>query len=233
LSDPEYETGIVDERVEKYVTSLAPSDPVLLELEKDAEKRSLSTIGPVVGRIISMILKSAKPERALEVGTATGYSGIWIARSLQGDQKKLTTIELDPERRKEAQANFNKAGVDKYVEILAGDARSLVPEIAKNNPGLFDLVFLDIGDKSVYVDLLNCCIDALRVGGFLIADNTLFGGAVASPQDKTPNAAAVRKFNELVFSEKRLDAALIPLRCSDIPGWRGMYGFTVAYKKKE
>lgn len=158
----------------------------------------------MVGRIISVILKSVKPERALEVGTGTGYSGIWIARSLQGDQKKLTTIELDPERRKEAQANFNKAGVDKYVEILAGDARSLVPEIVKNNLGCFDLVFLDIGDKSVYVDLLNPCINALRVGGFLIADNTLFGGAVASPQDKTPNATAVRKFNELVFSRKGL-----------------------------
>lgn len=233
MSDPEYETGIIDERVEKYVTSLAPSDPVLLDLEKDAENRSLSTIGPMVGRIISMILKSAKPARALEVGTGTGYSGIWIARALQGDRRELTTIELDPERRKEAQTNFQKAGVDKYVEILAGDARSLVPEIVRNDPGCFDLVFLDFGDKSVYVDLLNYCIDALRVGGFLIADNTLFGGAVASPQDKTPNATAVRKFNELVFSEKRLDAALIPLRCSDIPGWRGMYGFTVAYKKKE
>ena len=233
MSDPEYECGIVDERVEKYVTSLAPSDSVLLDLERDAEKRSLSSIGSIVGRIISVILISAKPERALEVGTGTGYSGIWIARTLQGESRKLTTIELDPERRKEAQANFNKAGVDKYIEIQAGDARSLVPEIVKNNPGCFDLVFLDIGDKSVYVDLLNHCINALRVGGFLIADNTLFGGVVASPQDVTPNAAAVRKFNELVFSEKRLDAALIPLRCTDWPGWRGMYGFTVAYKKRE
>ncbi len=64
------------------------------------------------------------------------------------------------------------------------------------------------------------------VGGFLIADSTLFGGAVAFPQDKTPNATAIRKFNELVFSEKMLDAAIIPLRTKDNPP----YGFTVAYK---
>lgn len=210
------------------MASLDPSDPVLLDLEKDAERRSLSIIGPMVGRVISMILKSAKPERALEVGTGTGYSGIWIARSLQGDQKKLTTIELDQLRRKEAQANFKKAGVDKYVETISGDARSLVPEIAKKNPGFFDLVFLDVGDKSVYVDLLNCCIDALRVGGFLIADNTVFGGSVAFPDDKSPNVTAIRKFNELVFSEKRLDAAIIPLRTKDSPP----YGFTVAYKNE-
>ncbi len=228
MCDPEYQIGIVDERVEKYVASLVPkSDPVLLDLEKDAERRSVPIIGPLVGRVISMILKSAKPERALEVGTATGYSGIWIARSLQGDQKKLTTIELDPQRRKEAQANFKKAGVDKYVEIMAGDARSLVPEIAKKNPGFFDLVFLDVGDKTLYVDLLNYCIDALRVGGFLIADNTLFGAATA-PKDETPRTVTIRKFNEIVFSEKRLDAAIIPLRTADSPP----YGFTVACKKK-
>ncbi len=228
MSDPDYEGALVDERVEKYAASLAPSDPVLLDLEKDTERRSLSTIGPIVGRIISMILKSARPERALEVGTSTGYSAIWIARSLQGEHKKLTTIELDPQRCKEAQANFKKAGVDKYVEIMAGDARSLVPEMAKKNTGGFDLVFLDIGDKSAYVDLLSCCIDVLRVGGFLIADNTVFGGSVASPDDQGHNATAVRKFNELVFSEKRLDAAIIPLRTKDSPP----YGFTVAYKNE-
>ncbi len=107
LDDPEYQIGIVDKRVEKYLASLVTeSDPVLLELEKDAEKRSVPIIGPLSGRIISLILKAAKAERALEVGTATGYSGIWIARSLRGDHRKLTTIELDPQRLKEAQANF-------------------------------------------------------------------------------------------------------------------------------
>ena len=232
LRVPESQIGIVDKRVEEYVASLTPkSDPVLLDLEKDAERRSIPIIGPLMARIITMILKSTKHERALEIGTATGYSGIWIARSLQGDKRKLTTIEHDPQRRKEAQANFKKAGVDKYVEIMAGDARSVVPEIAKKNPGFFDLVFLDVGDKTLYVDLLNDCIHALRVGGFLIADNTLWGWSVATPKGENPETTTIpiRKFHKLVFSDKRLDAAIIPLRTADsLP-----YGFTVAYKKKE
>ncbi len=220
--DPDYQIGIINEKVDSYLASLASkSDPVLFEIEKDAEKRSVPIIGPLVGRMISMILKSAKPERALEVGTATGYSGIWIARSLQGDKKKLTTIELDPKMRESASNNFRKAGVDKYAEIISGDARRVVPEIVAKNKGLFEVVFLDVGDKTLYVDLLDSCVDALRVGGLLFADNTLWGGAVALSKDKTPETVTIRKFNELVYSDKRLDAAIIPLRD----------GVTVAYKK--
>jgi predicted O-methyltransferase YrrM len=225
---------IIGEKVERYLTSLVPqNDAVLLRMEKDIARRSLSTIGPLVGRIFSMLLKSIEAERALEVGTSTGYSGIWIARSLQGSEKKLTTIELDPEKAKEAQANFKKAGVDKYVEVIVGDGRSLVPEISKKSPGSLDLVFLDVGDKTLYVDLLNHCIDALRTGGFLIADNTLCGNLVVPPKDNDPatvaRTATIRKFNELVFSDRRLDAAIIPFLGRDYPP----YAVTIAYKREK
>lgn len=221
---PEYQIGIMDERVEKYLSSLARKrDAVLHELEIDAEKRSVPIVGPLVGNVISIILKSANAEKALEVGTATGYSGIWIARSLSGERKKLTTIEVDPKMRRDAEANFQKAKLSKYVEIIAGNARAIVPELVKKNQGAFDAVFLDVGDKTLYVDLLDPCISALRTGGFLIADNTLWGGSVALSKDKSPETVTIRKFNELVYSDKRLEAAIIPLRD----------GFTVAYKKNQ
>lgn len=221
---PEYQIGIIDERVEKYLSSLARKrDEVLHELEIDAEKRSVPIVGPLVGNVISIILKSANAEKALEVGTATGYSGIWIARSLGGERKKLTTIEVDPKMRRDAEANFKKAKLSKYVEIIGGNARAIVPELVEKNQGVFDAVFLDVGDKTLYVDLLDPCISVLRTGGFLIADNTLWGGSVALSKDKTPETVTIRKFNELVYSDKRLEAAIIPLRD----------GFTVAYKKNQ
>jgi caffeoyl-CoA O-methyltransferase len=224
LRVPEYQIGIVDERVERYLASLAPkTDDVLQELERDAEKRSVPIVGPLVGRVISLILKSAHAEKALEVGTAIGYSGIWIARSLHGEKKKLTTIEFDPQMRKDAEANFKKAEISKYVEILPGNARAIVPELARKNRGAFDAVFLDVGDKKLYVDLLDSCILALRVGGFLFADNTLWGGAVAISKDNSPETVTIRRFNELVYSDKRFEAAIIPLRD----------GFTVAFKKNQ
>jgi caffeoyl-CoA O-methyltransferase len=222
--EQEYQIGIVNESVEKYLASIAPkSDPVLLEIEKDAEKRSVPIIGPLVGRAVSLILKAAKPQRALEIGTATGYSGIWIARSLTGNHRKLTTIELDPKMRETAEDNFRKASVDKFVDIIPGDARHIVPDLVMKNRGAFDLVFLDVGDKTLYVDLLGSCIMGLKAGGLLIADNTLWGGAVASPKDKTAETVTIRKFNALVYSDQRLDAAIIPLRD----------GVTVAYKKNQ
>jgi caffeoyl-CoA O-methyltransferase len=234
LRDPDLQLDIIGKNVERYLTSLVPrSDPVLLGMEKDITSRSLSTIGLLVGRIFSITLKSIGAERALEVGTSTGYSGIWIARSLRGWEKKLTTIELDPQKAREARANFKKVGVDKYVEVIVGDGRSLVPKIAKQSPGSLDLVFLDVGDKTLYVDVLNHCINALRKGGFLIADNTLCGNSVITPKDKNretmARTATIRKFNKLVFSEKRVDAAIIPLLFRDYPP----YAFTIAYKKKE
>ena len=223
MRDREYQIGIVNEKVDQYLAKLLPErDSVLKDLERDAAKRNVPIIGPLVGNLISIILSSSKPQKALEIGTATGYSGIWIARSLVGGNKKLTTIELDPERIKEAKESFKRARVSKIVEIKKGDARALVPEIVRRKKGSFDLVFLDVGDKTLYVDLLSSCIDALKVGGFLIADNTLWGGSVAATGDKSPETTTIRKFNELVFSEKRLDVAIIPLRD----------GFTVARKKK-
>ncbi len=214
----------MNEKVESYLSDLIhSSDPVLLELEKDASKRHVPIIGPQVARTISILLKPARPERALEIGTATGYSGICIARALQGKGKKLTTIETDPNRVKEARRNFQKASVSDYVEILEGDAREIVPYFVNKNKGKFDVVFLDVGDKTLYVELFKYCISALRVGGFLIADNTLWNGAVAVEKDTSPETSAIRKFNQLVFSDKRLDAAIIPLRD----------GLTVALKIEE
>lgn len=212
----------MDHRVEAYIASMEETkDPVLRDLERDAEERSVPIIGPLVGRVISMIARSAGAEKALEIGTATGYSGIWIARSLEGKRKSLRTVEMDPVRQREASKNFKRAKVDKFVEILPGNARDIVHKISEKEKGSFDLVFLDVGEKTLYVDLFKPCVKALRVGGFLIADNTLWGGSVAMKEDDSPETVTLRRFNELVFSDKRLDGAIIPLRD----------GFTLAYKK--
>jgi caffeoyl-CoA O-methyltransferase len=217
----ENEIGIVNSTVENYLLSLLPKrDKVLLDLEEDARKNSVPIIGPLVGTVISQIVKASGAKTALEVGTATGYSGIWIARSLSG-KKKLTTIEYDKNRVELASRSFKRAGIARSVEMLQGDAREIVPELARKHRGSYDVVFLDVGDKTLYTDLFKPCVTALREGGFLIADNTLWGGQVAVPSDNGPETTTIRSFNSKVFSDKRLEASIIPLRD----------GFTVAYKK--
>ncbi|MGI0078564.1 MAG: O-methyltransferase [Nitrososphaerales archaeon] len=224
MARSEHEIGILNQKVEEYLHSLLPKrDPVLSAIEKDAAKRGVPIIGPLVGTVISMFVRSAEAENALEIGTATGYSAIWISRALHGRNRKLTTIEMDEDRRRAARRNFEKAGVAERIEILAGNAKVIVPKISETQAENFGVVFLDVGDKTLYVELLEPCLKALRVGGFLIADNTLWGGEVANPKNNATETETIRRFNELVFGDRRLDAAIIPLRD----------GFTVAHKKKQ
>ena len=205
--------GIVNRVVEKYLMSLQrPRDKVLLDLEKDAQENSVPIVGPLCGNLLSLIATGCKAKNILEIGTATGYSGIWLARVAKKNSGKLTTIELDPKRLAIAKRSFLDAGVSDYVEVLQGDAKKLVPKIARKQRAKFDLVFEDVGDKSIYVDLLEHCISALRVGGYLIADNTLWGSRVADPLQNHLDTKTIRKFNELAYRDKRLLPVLVPLR---------------------
>ncbi len=214
--------GIVNPEVDKYLFSLQKKrDSILSDLEQDASKNNVPIVGPLVGKLLSIIAQSCKAQNILEVGTATGYSGIWLARSIQNGSGKLLTIEYDPEKGKRAKISFKKAGLEGIVEIILGDARKIVPNIAKSRSGSFDIVFLDVGEKTLYVDLLQPCLDLIRPGGFLIADNTLWGGSVADKADRNKETVVIRTFNERVFKDDNLDASIIPLRD----------GVLVAFKK--
>jgi caffeoyl-CoA O-methyltransferase len=204
--------GITVEPVEKYLYGLLrPRDGVLTFLEKDAEKNNVPIIGPLVGEFLSMLATSCGAKNVLEIGTATGYSGIWLGRVAGKNKGKLTTIESDPARVEIASKSFRDAGISDSVEIVAGDARKEVPRIVKGGPGKFDIAFIDVGDKSLYVDLLEDCVKAIRVGGFLIADNTLWKGKVASSaRDK--DTATLKEFNKRIYADSRLLATLMPLR---------------------
>ncbi len=216
------ELRITNDTVEKYLLGLQrPLDKVLTFLEKDALKNKVPIIGPLVGNFLSMIATSCKAKNILEIGTATGYSGIWLGRTAKQNGGKLITIEFDPARVKIASQSFEDAGIADSVEIVTGDARKEVPRILKSLKETLDVVFLDVGDKSLYVDLLEDGIQLLRSGGYLIADNTLWKGRVATgARDK--DTTTIKEFNKRVFADERLLPTLIPLRD----------GVTVALKVK-
>ncbi len=206
-------TGILNRKVDDYLESLLrPRDKTLSYLEKDADKNSVPIIGPQCGNLLALIATGCKAKNILEVGTATGYSGIWLARVAKSNSGKLTTIELDPKNRETAKKSFVEAGVGDSVEILSGDAKHIVPKISREQKGKFDIGFLDVGDKSLYVELLDPMIRAIRIGGYLIADNTLWNGSVADPLDKRAETKLFRKFNKLVYGDRRLFPTIIPLR---------------------
>src|SRR5438874_416791 len=130
-------------------------------------------LGPQKAARLCELIREAKPQVVVEVGTAIGYSGLWIAGTLeQLGRGRLATFELDPERAAEAGRNFERAGLTHLITQYRGDARELVGEV----PGPIDLLFLDGGFTNYYPCLMSCRRQ-LRVGALLVADNAGIGAA--------------------------------------------------------
>lgn len=138
---------------------------VLDEMGKDRSRRYLS-VSQNDGRLMRQLTEAAGAKHVVEIGTSTGYSGLWFALALRATEGKLTTYEIDPERAKTAQANFKKAGVDELITVVVGDAH----EAVKKYTGQIDVLFLD-ADKEGYIDYLNKLLPLIRPGGLIFAHN--------------------------------------------------------------
>jgi predicted O-methyltransferase YrrM len=133
------------------------------------------------GKILYDLIVENGHTRAVEIGTSTGHSAIWIAWALSKTGGKLITIEIDKERYIQAKANFKKAGVDKYIDARLADAHELVPQL----PGKYDFVFSD-ADKYWYKNYFTDMDPKLEVGGCFTAHNT------------TMRVSGIREFLEYV-----------------------------------
>jgi len=118
------------------------------------------------GRILHDIIVQNGYTRALEIGTSTGHSGVWIAWALSKTGGRLVTVEIDEGRYREAAANFREAGVDAFIDARLADAHELVPAL----PGPFDFVFCD-ADKDWYKNYFVAVLPKLTVGGSFVAHN--------------------------------------------------------------
>jgi len=118
------------------------------------------------GQLLHDIVLKNRYTRALELGTSTGHSGIWIAWALSKTGGRLVTVEIDPERHEEAVAHFADAGLGQYIDARLADAHKLVEEL----PGPFDFVFID-ADKGWYINYAKALIPKLTEGGCIAAHN--------------------------------------------------------------
>ena len=158
---------------EEYFRQLVPvRDALLAAMEEEAEQEGIPIVGPVVGELLFILARATQARRILELGTATGYSGIYLARACEAFEGQVVTLERDAEMARRAQTNFEKAGLEHRVEVLVGNA---FEEMTKTR-GPFDFAFLDI-DKESYAGALSHCERLLKPGGLLVADNGAFQGA--------------------------------------------------------
>ena len=203
---------IVPDAVERYLAGLNRLvDPVLQQIAEDGARQDLPLVDAEVGALLRVLALSLGATRILEIGTAIGYSGIWLAGALPKGGM-LFTIELNAERAAVARENFAKAGLSDRVSVMVGDAGLLVAKVS----GPFDLIFQD-GAKNLYVPLLDRLVDRLRPGGLLVTDNVLWDGDVVpgfkdTKRNSPEDTAAIIEYNERINTHPRLMTAIVPLR---------------------
>jgi caffeoyl-CoA O-methyltransferase len=201
-------SGYIQEDVEQYVYDLLPArDGVLAEMEEYAAGHNIPIIGPAVARFLALLVQISGAQRIFEMGSAIGYSTIWLARAA-GPKAQVFYTDGDPENARRAEAHFRKAGVAKRIRIQTGNAL----ELLKKTPGKFGLIFNDV-DKHQYPEAMRIALPKLKRGGLFVTDNTLWSGRAArpaAPGDK--NTLGVQELNRLTFSSKELFPVLLPLR---------------------
>jgi predicted O-methyltransferase YrrM len=200
----------MEKKLEKYILDHSTAeDPVLEELYRQTHIRFVNpnmVSGHLQGRILELISKMIRPLNILEIGTFTGYSAICMAKGLASGGK-LFTIEINDELKFFAASYFEKAGLSSVIEQLTGNALDIIPQLKTE----FDMVFID-GDKREYIDYYKAVIDKVRPGGYIIADNVLWGGMVLAPATKDPQAKGIISFNEMIRNQKNIEMVILPIR---------------------
>jgi caffeoyl-CoA O-methyltransferase len=199
----------VTDALQSYLDGLVPArDPVLARMEEEADREGIPIVDTHEGAFLSLLVRIAGAKRILELGTATGYSGIWMLRGTDGGT--LTSFEVDGKRAARARANFSEAGLGKQALVLEQDAVSGLEKLQ----GRFDACFIDLlnsfPSEDVTRRVLELCIEHLDGGALLMADNALRQGEVVKP--KSQQAKNVAFYNDQVSKHPRLESVVVPIR---------------------
>ena len=203
---------IVPDAVERYLAGMNHlADPVLVEIARVGTERHLPLVDAEVGALLRVLAASVGASRILEIGTAIGYSGIWLAGALPPGGMVLT-MEIDRQLAEQARQNFVRAQLVDRINVIVGDAAQMIAKVS----GPFDLIFQD-GDKRLYTPMLDRLVDLLRPGGLLVTDNVLWDGEVvpgfvAAPRRDASDTHAIAEYNQRLSRHPRLMTAVVPLR---------------------
>lgn len=171
---------IEKERIAAYLFSLEKDMPAFLEqLEKCAEEDGVPIIRKSTQQILRFLMAMAQPEKILEVGTAVGFSGIFMMTFLEKYRSDghLTTIEKVSYRIGQAKENFRAAGLSEKVTLLEGDAGEILKRLAGETEGWYDMIFMDAA-KGQYLHFYPAVKKLLKPGGLLVSDNVLQDGTI-------------------------------------------------------
>ncbi|MBQ8147715.1 MAG: O-methyltransferase [Lachnospiraceae bacterium] len=202
---------IVNERVVSFINSLNQEDSELVtRIEREARREEVPIVRTETKELLKVLVCMKKPQRLLEVGTAVGFSAIYMSQYLP-EGGKITTIEKYEPRIQQAKVNFEQAKVEDKITLLEGDAAEILKELQEP----FDMIFMDAA-KGQYIHFLPDVIRLLAPDGVLISDNVLQDG------DVLESHYAITKRNRTIHSRMReylytikhhpdLETAIVPI----------------------
>ena len=210
--------------VDDYVTDLLIGEDAAMGAAVEASARAglpSIQVTPNQGKLLHILARAMNARAILEIGTLGGYSTIWLARALPAGGR-LVTLEVDPKHAEIARQNFERAGLASVIELRLGRAQETLPQLLAEGRAPFDLIFID-ADKPGYPEYLEWALKLSRRGTLVVADNVVRDGAVVDSKSDDPNVRAVRRFNELLAGDRRVNATVI-----QTVGAKGYDGFAVA-----
>jgi caffeoyl-CoA O-methyltransferase len=195
--------------IQQYLAGLRRDPhPRLALIEAEGRSEGLPLVMPDTGALLHALARACGARRILEIGTAIGYSALWLASALPPDGT-LISMERDSSRAARAREHLAAAGFGDRVNVIVGDAMRFLPKVA----GPFDLIFQD-SDKQLYEPMLDRLIALLRLGAVLVTDNALWSGEVVPgfverPQKPAADTAAIAAYNERLAGDARLYTTLV------------------------
>ena len=197
-------------RVDDYISSLFMTGEEALEAAtasiNEAGIGDMS-ISPVQGSFLQLLVKLTRAGKILELGTFAGYSTIWLARGLP-EQGRLITMEFNPVHAGMAEMNIRRAGLEEKVNIRVGKAIELLPVLATESVGPFDLIFID-ADKPPYAEYFEWALKLSRPGTLIIFDNVVRDGKVLDPQSTDAAVIGVQRLNKVLAADQRVTATIM------------------------
>ena len=206
-----------------FSQSLLPHDPVLGAALAASAAAGLPPIqvSACQGRLLHILARLQGARRILEIGTLGGYSTIWLARALPPGGR-LVALEIDERHARVAATNLKRANLLNLVDLRIGPALEVLPKLAAEGEGPFDLIFID-ADKPNTPEYFLWALKLSRRGSLIVVDNVIRKGALLDRDSSDPAVQGMRRFIELLGRESRVTATVI-----QTVGNKGYDGFALA-----
>ncbi|HUQ63114.1 MAG TPA: class I SAM-dependent methyltransferase [Acidimicrobiales bacterium] len=203
-------TEITNPVIQEYAEAHTTPEPQLLldvaAATRDFSPMAMMMVGRLEGRFLNLLVGAIAARRVLEIGTFTGYSALAMAAAMPADGR-IVSCEVDPAHAEFARGNIASSPFASMIEVRLGPAI----ETVRSLEGPFDFVFID-ADKRSYPDYYEASLSVLRSNGLMVADNVLRSGRVLDLEANDPDIVGIKRFNEIVVADARVECAMLPIR---------------------